>query len=322
MVSDWGDDFLLRINSSPGYLFDALSKIIPADFFQQGSSLKDSLAWLYMNHPYVQPAMREKYIPELSVTKLTMVEVLEWILTIYPEVFSDNTRIDSEFYFNRVTTTTQWQLNLRIQSAIGKGSVSELLAIMKGGETIPKMSRMNVYCFFLGPSGDIIDEERNSVTTINPTFLSLFSLSFGLCSRNTQVEILARKFLNRIILFSNWSNILRSFLALIDSPLIEYLQRVAGVDVLEKKFPLIESVFACTTLPESQLTWFWDILLISPPDLLVKVTAFAMVDVREFLLNCRTRDEIDDVLLSVGELVEDFEGIVKLGIQSNEIVID
>jgi hypothetical protein len=75
---------------------------------------------------------------------------------------------------------------------------------------------------------------------------------------------------------------------------------------------IIEDVFACTSLCDKDLVMLWDVLMVSPPDTLIKVLVFVLIELRELII--QDLENMGNVLLCVGDLVENFPQLVKIAI--------
>jgi hypothetical protein len=94
------------------------------------------------------------------------------------------------------------------------------------------------------------------------------------------------------------------FLRLVDPPLADAL-------TIHDVEPLWTSVLACT-LKEDDLKKLWDAMLVSSPELLVRVIAFSLVEVRDLI-----GDNKQGVLLTIGDLIQDFNSIIQLALAND-----
>ena len=163
--------------------------------------------------------------------------------------------------------------------------------------------RSEVYKFVLE------SEDLHAGEFLNPCFLRRFSgLIFDECEISQ--ELIAVQFHRRVVLENNFEK-LSQFLDLIDPPLALVVHSYS--DAIEQLFA---SIMACT-LPTLKLLALWDALLVSSPELLVRVIAFALVDIRELVLS----ESAADAILTIGDLVHDFNSILGLARANDDICL-
>ena len=164
----------------------------------------------------------------------------------------------------------------------------------------PKV-RLEIYRFVL-ESDDV-----HAHVSLSPCFLRRFaSLVSGQCAMSQ--EMLALQFHRRVVLEAP-SAALVDFLRLIDLPLCECV--ASFQDATDQLFASI----LANTLSDSDLVAVWDALLVSPPELLVRLVAFALVEIRDLVLS----DSAADAILTIGELVPDFKPVLLLALANNEL---
>ena len=181
-------------------------------------------------------------------------------------------------------------------------NVSQAVRRLSEGR-ISGTDRLDVYRMVLG--SDSI-ELTNSKEDLHPAFLRRFHeiVSHGTgCIRDFQK--LAGRFWNRTVL-PDFSECVLKLLTMVDPPLASLLNPIDFE-------PIWKSVFACT-LNDADLTILWDRILVSPPDVLVRVVVFSLVEVRDLLEENKT-----DTIFTIGELIPDFTSILNLAIHNDNI---
>jgi hypothetical protein len=176
---------------------------------------------------------------------------------------------------------------------VSVGSLKEGLSLIRESK-LRDSQRLSVYERILGssPFGELDSDP------IDICFLSRFTkIVFQGKSCEFQARQLARKFFHRVVLH-DFDETLFKLLRLMDQQLADSLS-------LKQVEPLWQSVMACT-LGDDDLKRLWDLALISPPELLVRVVAFGLVDLRDHIM------EYPDAVLVMGDLVEDFNSIIAL----------
>jgi hypothetical protein len=80
---------------------------------------------------------------------------------------------------------------------------------------------------------------------------------------------------------------------------------------------IIDDIFACTSLCDDQLLSLWDVLMVSPPDTLIKVLVFVLIEMRELIM--QDVENLGNVLLCVGDLVENFPELVNIALSESTL---
>ena len=185
------------------------------------------------------------------------------------------------------------------------------------GKLTDPSERLGVYSFVLRVALDVV-EVLDGEADIESTYAIAFArILADTCPLVDSMVMLRSRFRNRVVLHDYGAH-LRQVLTLVDSPLLDHLHAVDASRLVDKNV-LIESIFACT-LGDEDLRRFWDQLLLSPPELLIKVCAFVLVEVRDLILACETARDAQDVFLTVRELIGDFNSIVQLA--SNDLGLE
>jgi hypothetical protein len=102
---------------------------------------------------------------------------------------------------------------------------------------------------------------------------------------------------------------LRYEITIRDAELLKHLDAVDPTLVDENV--LIYSVMSCT-LCEQDRKYLLNKLTVSSPELLVRVVARCICDVRDYLLQETNREEVIDVLLSISSLVRNMTSVIDL----------
>ena len=179
------------------------------------------------------------------------------------------------------------------------GSITEAVRLLKVGK-VSSADRLSIYEKILGT-----DELESPDIDLDPCFLRRFGdivfngNACGRVSRN-----LATKFFNRVVLH-DFTETFFKLIRLVDKPLADALTE----DHME---PIWRSVLACT-LRDDDLIRLWDLSLVSPPEFLVRVVMFAIVDLRDLVI----QGDGADAILTMGDLVQDFYSIIELAIAND-----
>jgi hypothetical protein len=213
-----------------------------------------------------------------------------------------------------------WSVHRRLEAAMKRRSVGDVVTILKT-QRLPDPDRLKVYSFLL-----CVDTAHIPIETVTDqsigrrNFAKRFEKLVGL--QRCGCGEISEKFLNRIVLVE-WGKLLRDMIRVLDPPVAEWLDTIKsshGESPFDSSIgSLVESVFAASAVSDNDLLYLWDKLLLSPPDVLVKVLAFSIVEVRDFILASK---DVEDVLLGIGELVDDFPSLVDMAIDSHELVFD
>ena len=180
-------------------------------------------------------------------------------------------------------------------------SIADAVGLLRSGK-LRDRDRSTVYEKILGT-----DELCSHETNLNPCLISRFAKIVFLERACPLVATgLATRFLNRVVLH-DFSDTFFKLLRLVDKPLAECL-------TFEQIEPLWQSVLACT-LREEHLKILWDLCLVSPPEFLVRVVVFSVVELRDLVM----QEHGSDAVLTMGELVHDFNVIIDLAV-ANEFL--
>ena len=175
--------------------------------------------------------------------------------------------------------------------------------------SVTSTERFGIYQAFL--QGSAIHEPGDD-TYIDPCFLERFCrivTAGSLCPRSIEGRMLARRFLNRTVDLDSFelSESILPELSKLDFPLHAKLSCLKFCGVRN----LAGSIFACA-LEEPLLTKLWDSLLVSSPRLLELVISLLLIEVRSAVLECSCSQELQDLVLSAVQIVDDFPGILAM----------
>lgn len=187
-----------------------------------------------------------------------------------------------------------------VTSSIASIPLTEVVALLRES-SISDQDRPHVYETILGKDDDFKIAESDFM---HPSFVSRYSsivYKGHRCVRETSGS--AQRFYNRTVLH-DFPDAIFKFLRLVDPPLADAL-------TIHDVEPLWTSVLACT-LKEDDLKKLWDALLVSSPELLVRVIAFSLVEVRDLI-----GDNKQGVLLTIGDLIQDFNSIIQLALAND-----
>ncbi len=179
--------------------------------------------------------------------------------------------------------------------------VSDAVQTLKSGH-VRDSERLGLYERILGFESEnhVLDD-----CCLHPVFLARFTeVVHGHRVCELQARKLAVRFFNRVVLH-DFDETLFNLLRLVDRPLAERLT----VEDLE---PLWQSALACT-LNDQDLRILWDLCLVSPPEFLVRVVVFSLVDLRDVILE----HSVTDSVLTLGELIQDFNSIIALALAND-----
>ncbi len=317
MIFDWGSGFLFE--SGEGLL---AKDILPTEVSIPAhvSSPKDILAHLYcmhadkLDHPSF--GLDYEYVPTRLATGMSKRQIWEWLQLAAP-----SEELAAQYVtcsYSTVVSSSMWNTHLRIQSCIGTPSGVAHLAKMIRDEriSIPPPDRSDVYSYFLGV-GELDDCETLFQTKSDlDGYLFAFGRFLGECAFDKRTRLLSQKFKNRVLREDATDLVIR-FMQLVDMPLAEHVVKIDGKNVISR---LLTSLL-CAALSPAQLATLWDALLVEAPELLVRITAFMFVELRELIVECNEKISLMDVVSSSYQLIEDFDAIIQCGIQSSDLVI-
>lgn len=261
------------------------------------------------------------YIPTLLNEQMSKRDVFTWFNLIAPD---ECRRGDcpGSVIVGTILSDPLWRQHVKIVSAISSRSTMKLLQAIKmesANETlyIPQPDRVAVYSFLLGVNQD---EVVNTPLCSTEEEIGIgFGRISGRCWNDPYVHVLAEKFKNRV-LRDDCADMVRNFLEVIDKPLHGKLYGSKETSGVIKRL-LIDSIFS-PVLADSVLAKLWDALLLAPPEMLTRVIGLTLVEMRELILNCESSRDLEDVLMSTGELIENFHcSIVMLAMDSTDIGI-
>jgi hypothetical protein len=327
-IYGWGDAYLIggETFGIQKIVEKYFEKLIPINILT--GSLVDWLAWFCLEaepsdetspQVWVQDLLSDWYPPDesggtLSDSLANAFDAFIWTRHIFPimTIQSSWTSQGLSDMINGASLSRShpWSVHRILEAAIKRRSVSDVVSILKN-QSLPDPDRLHVYAFLLcGNYEEIVKD----IGTCN--FYNRFEDI--VVYRKCGWQDIAQKFLNRILL-SDWHKLLREMIRVIDPPVGEFFDTMTGPE-FKVGSGLVESVFASSNVSDKDIVRLWDSLIISPPDVLLKVVAFAIVEVREYILACESRCELEDVLHCLGDLVEDFPAIINLALESHELV--
>jgi len=193
-------------------------------------------------------------------------------------------------------------------------SLPQMVSLLRSGSVcISSADRQGIYAMILGFVEPQPDEETSSMIEVDESFITRFAILVGNCKACTDsMRSLAMQFFNRIVVPNSRGEIFK-FLRLVDPPLAQHLSKTPqAVD------RLVSSILACT-LRDADLVNLWDKLLVADPDVLIKVIAFCLVEVRELTLRSTNEESHLDIVGTLGDLVQDFNSLLQLALENNSI---
>lgn len=193
-------------------------------------------------------------------------------------------------------------------------SLAQMVSLLRSGSvSISSPDRQGIYAMILGFVEQQPDEETSSMIEVDESFITRFAILVGndrVCTDS--IRSLAMQFFNRIVVPNSRGEIFK-FLRLVDPPLAQNLSKTPqAVD------RLVSSLLACT-LSDVDLVYLWDKLLVADPDVLIKVIAFCLVEVRELILSSTTEESLRDIVGTLGDLVQDFNSLLQLALENYSI---
>jgi hypothetical protein len=294
-VVDWGHGFLYGSECTSHV---SVREIVPGHINLPGSltSPKDILAYIYLIHS-------KELTPELP--SLRRLEYVPKLMAVDSEGFEDTVHDwDSRDTHNKILDY--------LQHPSGAGKLVQLMR--SSSVRVPPEDRFAVYSFFLQLKEEAIVERLFTSSPDSSGFIEAFGRFLGECPHDKRVRILAEKFKNRI-LRNDATDMVFRLLHMVDQPLASHLLSIGGMAAVDQ---MVEGVFSSALSPD-QLAQLWDSLLIDSPELLVRVTAFTLMELRELLVACAHAEAVRDVTMSTSELVSEFGSIVELAVGSGDL---
>ncbi len=325
LISDWGDDLLLNRTSS--------QTIDPVRWITQHTSLAESgdaedfsdlMTYICMRRREAleRIPMDTKLLPNLLVEWGSNGEALRdareaylWTRNLFPSYstkFFTSEKLSAMINGPSLPRDHPWSVHRRLAVAMKRGTMTEVVSIIQGGK-LPDPDRLKVYAFLLGcDSGSSTAPEEAKSLPRRPLHTRFKSL---IAHQQCGWEIVLEKFFQRIVLHSKEDslNLLREYLNVMDPPLLDVIDR-APFDMNV----IIGDIFACTSLCDQELLSLWDVLMVSPPDTLIKVLVFVLIELRELVM--QEVDNLGNVLLCVGDLVNNFPELVNIAL--SETILD
>lgn len=318
LITHWGDDFLKQQSLpciEPTQWITSTMRL--SNEFSSLDNLADLLACICIHHKEViervPPDVR--YVPSLLWEWLAAgkdalkdeFEAFVWMGIIDDDSSVENSkRLTDMINGPSLPRDHSWSVHRRLEVAMRRGTMTEIISIIQTGK-LPRPDRLKVYAFILGLESNAptapTDLKPARDGALDARFKSLVAL------HRCGFKNVVTQFRHRIVLHSREDRIelLRQFLSVMDPPLLGIIDRMT-FDV----HCIIEDVFACTSLCDEDLVMLWDVLMVSPPDTLIKVLVFVLIELRELII--QDLENMGNVLLCVGDLVENFPQLVKIAI--------
>lgn len=323
LITNWGDDYLMNRNDTQQHdPVGWLSKLFPSLDFESCSDLVDLMTCICMRRREALERVptETKHVPDLLVGWAASGEAVRdpleaflWTEILFPshdELFNSKSLTDM-INGASLPRDHMWSVHRRLEAAMKRGTMTEVVSIIQAGK-LPDPDRLKVYAFLLGcepgPSTVPGDVKLHPKRPFDTRFKSLVA------QQRCGWEPVSEKFRHRIVLHSKEDslNLLRKYLNVMDPPLLDLVDR-APFDMNM----IIDDIFACTSLCDDQLLSLWDVLMVSPPDTLIKVLVFVLIEMRELIM--QDVENLGNVLLCVGDLVENFPELVNIALSESTL---
>lgn len=322
VLIDWGSEFLFGgLASSSGH--SGILDLAPSNlaFPPNPEPAKDILAELYCLHASQSErpvfGLDHEYLPSRLVNAMSKKQVWRWMEIVAPAETMVDEYLDCEY--NTVVSSPEWETHTRIQSYIESPSEAVNLVTMLRTErlSIPPPDRTDVYSFFLR-IGEFDECELPYRRDSDPDgFLNAFGTFLGECPYSKRTRLLSEKFKNRVLRDDATDMVIR-FMQIVDIPLAEHVLSIGGKPVISHS---LESLLS-NALSPTQVATLWDTLLVDAPELLIRVTAFLIMELRELVMECEDRWCLTDLIRCSHELIADFHTLLQLGIDSSDVTFN
>ena len=321
---NWAHAFLLGSKRTVSNIADdiiptELSGFAPKEV-KGFTDVKDWLGWMYVNVPGVRNrSARGGRWTVSSLVEKDAYTKLAWMHFLSARGLCANPELSLEVLSKATTTssisTHPANVSVRIAKAIATGGMLEIVQILRSSEVaVPDPDRLAVYSFVLGRELPVPTNQAQGNGAFQYRFSDLVSCG-RFCQFDDSMVALGRSFFHRCVMDTTYHGELLAFLQLVDNPLAVIIDSIGWAAVST----LFQSVFACT-LADAPLLALWDRLLVSSPDLLVRVAAFCLMEVRDLVLQCDTAEEVVEVVLTMGDLIGDFGPIISLAVANDDVL--
>lgn len=323
LIMRWGEDFLInKTDTRAVEPVTWITKLFPHSDFGICNDLPDLMAYICINRREALervPTSTKYSLKELAEWGATNeairdeVDAYVWTKTLFPsrDQFRSSKKLSDMINGPSLSRDHPWSVHRRLEAAMKRGTITEVVSIIQAGK-LPNPDRLKVFSFILGiDQGPVTvpsDCKPCSKGALDTRFKSL--VTHQQCGWGHVLE----KFSQRVVLHSRDDSLalLRQFLNVMDPPMLEVIDRTT-FDL----HAITSEIFACTSLRDEDLLNLWDVLLVSPPDTLIKVLVFVLMELRELIM--QDVENLGNVLLCVGDLVENFPDLVRIALSESSL---